>query len=163
MAETFDPAELETWSSLATLMEWLPAALDEQMQRDTGINHFEYGILFALSQADGGTLRMSQLAGYANSTLSRLSRAVGRLEARGWVRRDPDPTDGRVTVATLTPAGAEAAEAAAPGHVALVRRLVFDSLTSDQVAQLTGISRRITGAVRDGQRWRPRSSGGVSA
>lgn len=163
MAETFDPAELETWSSLATLMEWLPAALDEQMQRDTGINHFEYGILFALSQADGGTLRMSQLAGYANSTLSRLSRAVGRLEARGWVRRDPDPTDGRVTVATLTPAGAEAAEAAAPGHVALVRRLVFDSLTSDQVAQLTEISRRITGAVRDGQRWRPRSSGGVSA
>ncbi|MGJ0181920.1 MarR family winged helix-turn-helix transcriptional regulator [Corynebacterium glyciniphilum] len=163
MAETFDRTELETWASLATLLEWLPAALDEQMQRDSGISHFEYGILYALSQAEDSTLRMSQLADYANSTLSRLSRAVARLEKRDWVRRIPDPSDGRVTVAILTAAGQTAVRAAEPGHVALVRRLVFDSLTDTQVSQLSEITRRITSAIREDQGWRPRSSGGVSA
>ncbi|MGN0095400.1 MAG: MarR family winged helix-turn-helix transcriptional regulator [Corynebacterium sp.] len=163
MAETFDRTELETWASLATLLEWLPAALDEQMQRHSGISHFEYGILYALSQAEDSTLRMSQLADYANSTLSRLSRAVARLEKRDWVRRIPDPSDGRVTVAILTAAGQNAVRAAEPGHVALVRRLVFDSLTDTQVSQLSEITRRITSALREDQGWRPRSSGGVSA
>jgi DNA-binding MarR family transcriptional regulator len=49
--------------------------------------------------------RMSTLAGCSNSSLSRLSRAVARLEAKDWVRRAPDPGDGRFTLATLTDAG----------------------------------------------------------
>lgn len=147
--------ELDTWSALATLMEWLPAALDAQLQRDSGVSHFEYGILFALSDADDRTLRMSELAGYANSTLSRLSRAVARLEVKGWALRSPDPRDGRITLATLTDAGANAARQAAPGHVALVRRLVFDALTPTQATQLRTASRRITGAIRDESGWMP--------
>lgn len=147
--------ELDTWSALATLLEWLPAALDAQLQRDSGLSHFEYGILFALDRADGRTLRMSELAGYANSTLSRLSRAVARLEAKGWVRRAPDPHDGRITLATLTVDGTDAARAAAPGHTTLVRRLVFDALTPAQATQLRTVSRRITGAIRDEKGWMP--------
>jgi DNA-binding MarR family transcriptional regulator len=147
--------ELATWSALATLLEWLPAALDSQLQRDSGISHFDYGILFALSQAAERTLRMTELASYANSTLSRLSRAVARLEARGWARRAPDPADGRVTLATLTDEGEAAAHAATPGHAALVRRLVFDTLTPAQAKQLRIASRRITGAIRDEGTWVP--------
>ena len=75
--------DLETWSALATLVEWLRAALDAQLQRDAGLTHFEYGVLFALRDAPEHTLRMSTLAGYSNSSLSRLSRAVARLEAQG--------------------------------------------------------------------------------
>ena len=60
---------------------------------------------------------MSVLAGYANSSLSRLSRAVARLETKGWVRRAPDPTDGRYTLATLTDLGVEKFDQATPGHV----------------------------------------------
>ena len=153
--DALQPDELETWSALATLLEWLPAALDAQLQRDSGISHFEYGILFALSEADDRTLRMSDLAGYANSTLSRLSRAVARLETKAWVRRAPDPTDGRITLATLTDEGSNAARAAAPGHVALVRRLVFDTLTPTQATQLRTASRRITGAMREQSGWMP--------
>lgn len=147
--------EVETWSALATLLEWLPPALDAQLQRDSGITHFEYGVLFALTEAEDRTLRMSDLAGYANSTLSRLSRAVTRLEAKGWVRRAPDPRDGRATLAMLTEKGADAARAATPGHVALVRRLVFDALTPTQSTQLRNLSRRITGAIREGGGWSP--------
>ena len=147
--------ELEAWSALATLLEWLPAALDSQMQRDAGISHFEFGLMFALADAPDATLRMSTLAGYANSTLPRLSRAATRLERRGWVRREPDPHDGRYTLAVLTADGRRAVEAAAPGHTALVRRLVLDQLTTGQVRQLESISRRINAAIRDEPGWRP--------
>jgi len=102
---TFSDEDLQTWASLATVLEWLPGALDAQLQRDAELTHFEYGILFALADAGDRTLRMSVLAGYANSSLSRLSRAVARLEAKGWVRREPDATDGRYTLATLTELG----------------------------------------------------------
>ena len=77
---------------------------------------------------------MSVLAGYANSSLSRLSRAVLRLETRGWVNRTPDPADGRYTLAMLTEAGAGEVGDATPGHVATVRRLVLDPLTAAQQA-----------------------------
>lgn len=158
------PAELEgddlaTWSSLATVLEWLPPALDAQLQRDAGITHFEYGVLYALSRADDGTLRMSVLADYANSTLSRLSRAAARLEGRGWLRREPDPADGRYTLALLTDAGRAAVAAATPAHVATVHRLVLDRLTAAQARQLREISRRIARGVREEGGWRPPAGG----
>lgn len=154
------PADLEgddlaTWSSLATVLEWLPPALDAQLQRDAGITHFEYGVLYALSRADDGALRMSVLADYANSTLSRLSRAAARLEGRGWLHREPDPADGRYTLAVLTDAGRAAVVAATPGHVATVHRLVLDRLTAAQARQLREISLRIARAVREEGGWRP--------
>ncbi|MGW0652843.1 MarR family winged helix-turn-helix transcriptional regulator [Streptomyces umbrinus] len=145
--------DLKTWSALATVLEWLPAALDTQLQRDAALTHFEYGVMFALAHADDRTLRMSTLAGYSNSSLSRLSRAVARLETKDWIRRAPDPTDGRFTLATLTDAGERKVEQATPGHVATVNRLVFDSLTTAQTRQLRDISRRITTAIRTEDGW----------
>jgi DNA-binding MarR family transcriptional regulator len=150
--------DLDAWSALATVLEWLPAALDKQLQRDAGLTHFEYGVLYALADAPDRTLRMSILASYSNSSLSRLSRAVARLEAKDWVRRAPDPGDGRFTLATLTDAGQRTVDAAGPGHVALVERLVLDPLTRAQVRQLRDISRRITGAIRAEEGWQPSSN-----
>ncbi|MFC8535800.1 MarR family winged helix-turn-helix transcriptional regulator [Streptomyces sp. NPDC057249] len=147
--------DLETWAALATVLEWLPAALDAQLQRDAELTHFEYGVMFALAEADNRTLRMSTLAGYSNSSLSRLSRAAARLETKGWLRRTPDPADGRYTLATLTDAGAQKVDQAAPGHVETVNRLVFDPLTRAQTRQLLAISHRITKAIRAEDGWKP--------
>lgn len=153
-----DDEELQTWAALATVLEWLPPAFDAQLHRDADLTHFEYGILFALSDAPDSTLRMSVLASYANSSLSRLSRAVARLETRRWVRREPDPDDGRYTLATLTRLGLKKVDQATPGHVDTVRRLIFDTLTQTQTRQLRDISRRITQAIRSEQGWQPSSS-----
>jgi DNA-binding MarR family transcriptional regulator len=155
--------DLATWSALATVLEWLPPALDAQLQRDAGITHFEYGVLYALSRAEGGVLRMSVLAGYANSTLSRLSRAAARLEARGWLRREPDPADGRYTLALLTDDGQAAVADATPGHVATVHRLVLDRLTAAQARQLREIARTIASGVREDGGWGPAGAPQVPA
>lgn len=146
--------DLETWASLATVLEWLPPALDADLLRDFDLTHFEYGILYALADAPQRTLRMSVLAGYANSSLSRLSRAASRLEARGWIRRSPDPQDGRSTLAVLTEQGRLRYEQATPGHVEVVNRLVLGRLTQAQRRQLREISRRITSAIREEEGWR---------
>lgn len=149
----FDDEQLQTWAALATVLEWLPGALDAQLQRDSGITHFEFGVLFALSEAAEGTLRMSILAGYSNSSLSRLSRAVARLETKDWVRRETDPLDGRYTLAILTETGSQKVAQAQPGHVETINQLIFDPLTSHQAKQLKDISHRITRAIRADEGW----------
>ncbi|MFJ3320244.1 MULTISPECIES: MarR family winged helix-turn-helix transcriptional regulator [unclassified Curtobacterium] len=147
--------ELEVWVALATVLERLPTALDAQLQRDSGLTHFEHGVLFALDSEPDRTLRMSVLAAAASGTLSRLSRAVTRLEQKGWVHRVVDPTDGRFTLAVLTDSGHEQVVASTPAHQALVRRVVFDALTPAQVRQLGAVSRRIAEAVGGTPVWSP--------
>ncbi|MFP7761401.1 MarR family winged helix-turn-helix transcriptional regulator [Marisediminicola sp. LYQ85] len=147
--------DLDAWASLATLLEWLPPALDAPLVRGFDLTHFEYGILFALADAPDHALRMSVLAGFANSSLSRLSRAVSRLEGRGWAERSRDPADGRSTLATITAAGLGVLEAATPAHVRSVRQLVLDPLTKAQRGQLREISVRIQKAIREQEGWRP--------
>lgn len=151
--------QLDVWAAVATLLERLPAALDAQLLRDSGVTHFEHGVLTALDGAPDRTLRLSVLAGYANCTLSRLSRAVTRLEGKGWVRRTVDPSDGRFTLGVLTDDGHAQVERASPGHQVLVRRLVFDSLTAGQARQLGIAARRVSEAVDPAPVWRP--TGGV--
>ena len=142
-----DSDERATWLSLVSLLTRLPAALDAQLQRDAGLSHFDYSVLAGLSEAPGGSLRMSVLAALADGSLPRLSQVVARLERRGLVRRTPDPDDGRYTLAMLTDAGREAVTAAAPGHVETVRQLVFDPLTKAKTRQLLDICRRVLAAV----------------
>ncbi len=152
---TLHDEQLAAWGAIATLLVRLPAALDAQLQRDSGVTHYEHGLLYALDTADDRALRMSVLAGYANSTLSRLSRAISRLEGKGWVRREVDPSDGRFTLAVLTEEGHQQVARATPAHHALVGELVFGSLTEAQVRQLAAASRRITATIDDTPVWEP--------
>jgi len=139
--------ERQAWLALVAVVIRLPAALDAELQRDAGISHFEYQVMAALSEAPGRTLRMSMLAKLAEGSLPRLSQVVSRLEKRGWVRRTPDPADGRYTLATLTDEGWDKVAETAPGHVEEVRRLVLNPLTKAQTRQLSAIARRIMRAI----------------
>jgi DNA-binding MarR family transcriptional regulator len=142
-----DAEEQRVWLAFVGTLVRLPGALDAQLQRDSGISHFEYQVLAGLSMTVGRTMRMSDLAGFTEGSLSRLSNVVSRLERRGWVRRTPDPADGRYTLASLTDDGWAKITESAPGHVSEVRRLVFDPLTKTQQRQLREISRRILRAI----------------
>lgn len=135
--------ERQAWLALVPVMLKLSPALDSQLQRDSELTHFDYQCLAMLSEADGRVLRMSALAALVNSSLSRLSHVVKKLEARGWVARTPCADSRRVTMVGLTDAGWRVVQVAAPGHVGAVRELVLDGLSEDQVTQLTQIARVI--------------------
>ena len=135
-----DSDEQNAWRALLAMHQLLGGALDRQLQRDAGMPHAYYMVLAMLSEAPERTLRMTWLAQRTNSTLSRLSHVVQRLEGRGLVERFPCPEDRRATNARLTDSGWDAVVAAAPGHVTTVRRHVLDPLTREQVAQLRVIA-----------------------
>jgi DNA-binding MarR family transcriptional regulator len=145
--------ELDVWMVLANVLIKLPAALDAQLQRDAGLSHFEYMVLAGLSQAPDRTLRMSDLAVFASGSLSRLSHVVARLEQRGWLRREPCPDDGRSTNAILTQAGWGKVVATAPGHIEMVRSLVFDALSPSHLRQLPIICGRILHCIDRESPW----------
>ena len=134
------------WRPFVALLLRLPAVLDAQLQKDAGITQFDYLVLSGLSEAPGRSLRMSELAATASSSLSRLSHVVSRLEAKGWVRREPCPGDGRFVNAVLTEEGWRKVEATAPGHVAAVRELLVSTLTSEEFAQLGALSAKVLAA-----------------
>jgi DNA-binding MarR family transcriptional regulator len=157
------PDELDAWLVLAGMLIKLPAALDEQLQRDAGISTFEYFVLSGLSHEPDRTMRMSDLAEFTNGSLSRLSHVVKRLEDRGWVRREPCPHDGRYTNAILTEAGWRKVVTTAPGHVERVRHLVFDALPAGQVRHLRDIGRRVLGRIDpDGDHFTRRRRAGTT-
>ncbi len=132
--------EQRAWRALLAVVVLLPGSLDRQLEADSGLTHFDYGVLAMLSEAPDRTLRMSQLAALNDSSLSRLSHVVRRLEERGLIVRRTCPDDRRANMASLTEAGMSKVVAAAPDHVAKVRELIFDKLTHEQVKNLTDVA-----------------------
>ncbi|MEU7611019.1 MarR family transcriptional regulator [Micromonospora sp. NPDC049204] len=148
MTRWLDPDEQRTWRAYLAASRMLMDTLDRELQREAGMPHAYYEILVRLSEAPGRQLRMSDLAEAAGSSRSRLSHAVARLEAAGWVRREDCPTDRRGQVALLTDVGFATLAAAAPGHVEGVRRHLFDALSPAQVDQLRRISETLADHLR---------------
>ncbi|QEE62135.1 MarR family transcriptional regulator [Salinibacterium sp. dk2585] len=153
MEETpwLDDEQLRAWKRLIAVVEQLPGILDTQLQRDSGLTHFEYYVLAMLSEATERTLRMSALAERTNATLPRLSHVVARLEARGLVERRRCEEDKRATNAVLTEAGWQKVLETAPGHVRTVHSSVIAPLSPEQVAQLDGIATAILGRIAPGR------------
>jgi DNA-binding MarR family transcriptional regulator len=136
-------AQLRAWRELTIMMGQLPAVLEAQLKRDAGLSYLEYYVLASLSDQPGHSMRLSELAGRSNSELSRLSHLISRLERRGFVRRVTDPSDGRYTMAVMTGEGLAQIVAAAPAHVAEVRKLVFDVLDDADVDALRSIAEKV--------------------
>jgi DNA-binding MarR family transcriptional regulator len=134
-----DEHEQRTWRAFIEATGLLMDQLDRELQRDAGMPHAYYEILVRLSEQPDRSLRMSELAQRSQSSRSRVSHAVARLEEAGWVRRESVPDDRRAALAVLTDEGFAVLAAAAPGHVACVRGSLFDVLSDEQVDQLRSI------------------------
>ncbi|WP_058042923.1 MarR family winged helix-turn-helix transcriptional regulator [Streptomyces roseifaciens] len=140
-----------TWRNFVHATRLVEDYLDRCLQRQAGVPHLYYGLLFLLSEAPRRRMRMTELARRAKITRPRLSHAVARLEKLGWARREACPGDRRGQEAVLTDSGREMVARATPGHAAAVRTAVFDSLTPEQAGQLNSICRAIeAGLDREG-------------
>nr|WP_228531336.1 MarR family transcriptional regulator [Micromonospora sp. ANENR4] len=121
----------------------LDLELARELMQDAGLSEPDYDVLSDLSETPEQRLRLSELADRMLWSRSRLSHHISRMQQRGLVSREECVTDGRGSVVVLTPAGRRAVEAAAPGHVAAVRRHLIDRITPAEVAALGTLSQRV--------------------
>jgi DNA-binding MarR family transcriptional regulator len=134
-----DPDERRIWLGWVFTSRLLWEEVERDLQRESGFSFGHYEILVMLSEAPDHARRMSELADATQSSRSRLSHAVARLEELGWVRRETCSTDRRGQLAVLTDEGFAALRDAAPGHVESVRHHFFDQLSPEQLDALADI------------------------
>ena len=141
--------EQATWRAFNLASRLVDGALDRQLMRDTDMGHAHYAVLVALSEGPDGEARMGDLAEFLQYSPSRLSHAVRKMEANGWIERRQCPNDGRGQIAVLTDSGRQTIERAAPGHVDEVRRVVLSALTVTQQEQLRNICETLTVGIQN--------------
>lgn len=132
-----------------TVQAGLSARLRRALQQDAGLSDADYAVLVHLSEAEDGRLRAFELAAALGWEKSRLSHQLRRMEQRGLVGREGCDTDRRGSFAVLTEQGAGAIAAAAPQHVAEVRRWFVDVLTPEQLDALAEISEAVLAGLEE--------------
>lgn len=119
------------WRSYLSMVSALQLAMNRQLQADCGISLGDYDVLVVLSEH--GRLRVFELGGMLAWEQSRLSHQLRRMRERGLIERHGNDDDRRGATVSLTEAGQSALESAAPGHVELIRDVVFDGISADQL------------------------------
>jgi DNA-binding MarR family transcriptional regulator len=140
--------EQHVWRAYLDVQRELLSATAAQLFRDSGLSGADYQILVSLSESEHGVLRARELGLAAGWDRSRLSHQVKRMEKRGLVAREQCEEDARGSMVRLTDAGRSAIEAAAPQHVATVRRYFFDQLSDDEVETMGALMDKVLTGLR---------------
>ena len=108
--------------------------LNREEFRQYDLSTPQYAILVHAGACEAG-VSLSQICEQMLSDNGNLTRLVDRLEARGLVRRVPDPNDRRVTLVQLTEVGKALVAEARPRHrAAIEERMGY--LSDEQLAAL---------------------------
>src|SRR3954447_5389238 len=123
--------EQQIWRRYLTMTSRLQTAMNRQLQQDCELSLSDYDVLVALSER--GPQRINEIGEVLGWEQSRLSHQLRRMRGRGLVERHGSGDDRRGATVELTDPGRAALDTAAPGHVELVRSLVFDGLSAAQL------------------------------
>ncbi|MFC5220614.1 MarR family winged helix-turn-helix transcriptional regulator [Streptomyces coerulescens] len=143
--------EKRAWHAFVAAGSLVNRRLDQQLKDDVGITHLQYEILVRLEAAQDREMRMSGLADALLNSKSGLTYQITQLEKAGLVTRRSCTSDVRAVYAVLTDAGRRMLERAAPDHVALVRKLLIDVLTPQQLATVADGLGEVVRRIQDGE------------
>ncbi|MEU1747870.1 MarR family winged helix-turn-helix transcriptional regulator [Micromonospora arida] len=138
-----DEREDRAWRGYRRMRRLLDLELARELTQDAGLSEADYDVLSDLSETPQGRLRLRELADRMLWSRSRLSHHLTRMQQRGLVTREECADDARGSIVVLTPAGRQAIQSAAPGHVAAVRRHLIDLLTPAEVDALGALTHRV--------------------
>ena len=125
----------------------LEAALGRQLADESDLSRSDYAVLVSLTDRSDGRLRLFELGQEIGWEKSRLSHHLARMAGRGLVKKETCDSDRRGAFVIVTKKGRKAIEAAAPGHVAEVRRLVVDRLSADELETIANAAETILAAL----------------
>ena len=150
MADTLDPAQMRAYFALMEAVSLLQYAVRRQLQADGDLSYVQFEILAKLADAGHG-LSMTDLADGVVYSRSGLTHQAGLLEQQGLITRTTSPDDQRAILVDITEKGRARVDAVLPGHIQVVRELLFDSLSHGDVRRLG----EMMSAARDHMRGRP--------
>ncbi len=123
-----------------------------ELEAEQGLSVADIDVLIQLAAAEGGTLRMSDLADRVVISRSGMTRRVDRLEEAGLVRRASCSEDRRGAYAIITPEGRTRLEDALPVHLRGIEQHFVSRLTADDLTCLRDSLGKLTsGPVPDAQ------------
>ena len=145
-----DPQQLGAYFALMEAVSLLQHHVERHLRTEGDLSYVQFQLLARLADAHG-QLTMTQLADGVVYSRSGLTYQAGLLEKGGLITRGPSPDDERATLVTITENGLTVLGRVLPGHIQVVRRLLFDPLTGDDLHHLGDIMTR----VRDHMRAQP--------
>ena len=135
-----DPVELGAYFDLIEVASLLRHAVEQQLREAGGLSYVQFQLLARLGlDSPTGSERMTDLADGVVYSRSGLTYQAGLLEKAGLVVRAPSPDDERGTTVTITDAGRALVTDVLPGHVEVVRELLVEPLSREEVAALAGL------------------------
>ncbi|MFF0751824.1 MarR family winged helix-turn-helix transcriptional regulator [Streptomyces sp. NPDC004267] len=137
-----NPDEERAWRAYRRMVVAVQAATGRDLAT-VGLSEPDYEVLSTLSERPDHTSTLREQAAKMRWSRSRLSRHATRMEARGLLRRAPDPADGRGCFLVLTDQGLDTLKNAAPTHVASVRRHFIDRLPPEDLRALERITQKL--------------------
>ena len=145
------PVELQAYFALIEVSSLVRHAVEQQLREAGNLSYVQFQLLATLGDAPSGTRRMTELADGVVYSRSGLTYQVGLLEKEGLVTRGTSADDERVVSVSVTEAGRRLLDTVFPGHIAVLRQLLFDSMTADDVDALA----RLLSTARDHMRTIP--------
>jgi DNA-binding MarR family transcriptional regulator len=139
LSEPLSTGELAAWRGFLRTHARLLRHLDRQLTNEQGLATSSYEVLLRLAEAPRGTMRMKDIAHSLLLSRSGLSRVVDELERKGYVKRQPCPSDARGTEAVITRSGRSAFRKAQNSHLRSVRAEFLDKLSEQQLQQLAEV------------------------
>jgi len=134
--QALDERQLRAWRGMLRAHAALTKALDAELDAAHGLPLSSYEVLMYLADAEGGRMRMRDLASTVILSRSGLTRLVDRLERDGLLRRETCPSDARGAFAVLTPAGSRKLAVARSTHLAGVHTMFLAHFSDDELDAL---------------------------
>src|SRR5919198_6513244 len=126
--QALDPQQLGAYFALMEAVSLLQHHVEQQLRAEGNLSYVQFQLLARLADAHG-QLTMTQLADGVVYSRSGLTYQAGLLEKAGLITRGPSPDDERATLVAITKNGRALVGRVLPGHVQVIRRLLFDPLT----------------------------------
>jgi DNA-binding MarR family transcriptional regulator len=148
---SLEPTQLRAYFALIEVVGLLRHAVEQQLREAGDLSYVQFQLLARLGDSPTGSHRMTDLADGVVYSRSGLTYQAGLLEKAGLVTRAQATDDERGITVTITDAGRARLRKVFPGHIEVVKHLLFESLSPEQV---TALAELLT-PVRDHMRATP--------
>ncbi|MDU7384139.1 MAG: MarR family transcriptional regulator [Schaalia turicensis] len=137
------------WETYFVTTARLTNAIEAELKAECHVTQPEYNVLLQVARAGDEGIRPSALAHEVVFSPSRLTHTVNRLVSRGYVERTTCVGDGRGGLILMTDAGKKFFEKAANVHREVVREIVLNDLSVEEVTVLNEVFGRIAQRIDD--------------